>query len=47
MTPGTDATQFFELVIVMFVAIMALHYAAQRLGLPPCAGLLAGGTAPP
>lgn len=33
----------FELVIGMFVAIIALHYAAHRLGLPPSVALLAGG----
>jgi CPA1 family monovalent cation:H+ antiporter len=38
-------TQLFELVIVMFLAIIALHYAAHRLGLPPSVGLLAGGAA--
>lgn len=36
-------TQLFELVIVMLVAIIALHYAANRLGLPPAVALLAGG----
>lgn len=38
-------THLFELVIVMFVAIIALHYLAHRLGLPPSVGLLAGGAA--
>ncbi|MBW8811166.1 MAG: sodium:proton antiporter, partial [Lysobacter sp.] len=38
-------TQLFELVIVMFLAIIALHYAAHKLGLPPSVGLLAGGAA--
>lgn len=38
-------TQLFELVIAMFLAIIALHYLAQRLGLPPSVGLLAGGGA--
>jgi monovalent cation/hydrogen antiporter len=33
----------FELVIAMFLAIIALHYIAQRLGLPPSAGLIVGG----
>jgi hypothetical protein len=30
----------FELVIAMFLAIIALHYTAQRLGLPPFHPLL-------
>lgn len=38
-------TQLFELVIVMFLAIIALHYLAHRLGMPPSVGLLAGGAA--
>ncbi|TCR93292.1 Na+/H+ antiporter [Rhizobium sp. BK376] len=38
-----DPTHLFELVIGMFVAIIALHYAAHRLGLPPAVALLAGG----
>ncbi|APG87566.1 Na+/H+ antiporter protein (plasmid) [Sinorhizobium americanum CCGM7] len=38
-----DPTHLFELVIVMFVAIIALHYAAHRLGLPPSVALLSGG----
>ena len=38
-----DPTHLFELVIVMFVAIIALHYAARSFGLPPSAALLAGG----
>ncbi|OWV81765.1 sodium:proton antiporter [Rhizobium sp. R634] len=38
-----DPTHLFELVIGMFVAIIALHYAAHRLGLPPSVALLAGG----
>ncbi|MBB4228876.1 MULTISPECIES: Na+/H+ antiporter [Rhizobium] len=33
----------FELVIAMFLAIIALHYLAHRLGLPPSVALLAGG----
>ena len=40
-----EATHLFELVIAMFLAIIALHYAAHKLGLPPSAGLLAGGAA--
>lgn len=35
--------QLFELVIVMLLAIIVLHYAANRLGLPPAVALLAGG----
>ncbi|MBB4572587.1 Na+/H+ antiporter [Rhizobium lentis] len=38
-----EPTQLFELVIAMFLAIIALHYAARRLGLPPSVALLAGG----
>ncbi|ARO30676.1 MULTISPECIES: Na+/H+ antiporter [unclassified Rhizobium] len=38
-----EPTQLFELVIAMFLAIIALHYAAHRLGLPPSVALLAGG----
>lgn len=38
-----DPTHLFELVIGMFVAIIALHYAADRFGLPPSVALLAGG----
>lgn len=38
-----DSTHLFELVIAMFVAIIALHYIAHRLGLPPSVALLAGG----
>lgn len=40
-----DPTHLFELVIGMFVAIIALHYAAHRFGLPPSVALLAGGAA--
>ncbi|MBX4966033.1 Na+/H+ antiporter [Rhizobium binae] len=39
-----EPTQLFELVIAMFLAIIALHYAAHRLGLPPSVALLAGGS---
>ena len=35
--------QLFELVIVMLLAIIVLHYAANKLGLPPTVALLAGG----
>ncbi|MGO4138587.1 Na+/H+ antiporter [Rhizobium brockwellii] len=38
-----EPTHLFELVIAMFLAIIALHYAAHRLGLPPSVALLAGG----
>ena len=38
-----EPTHLFELVIAMFVAIIALNYAAHRLGLPPSVALLAGG----
>ncbi|GGD60898.1 Na+/H+ antiporter [Rhizobium anhuiense] len=38
-----EPTHLFELVIVMFLAIIALHYAAHRLGLPPSVALLTGG----
>ena len=38
-----EPTHLFELVIAMFVAIIALHYAAHRLGMPPSVALLAGG----
>ncbi|MDO3435562.1 Na+/H+ antiporter [Rhizobium sp. CBN3] len=38
-----EPTQLFELVVAMFLAIIALHYAAHRLGLPPSVALLAGG----
>ena len=36
-------TQIFELVIAMFLAVIALHYLAHRIGLPPSAALMAGG----
>lgn len=38
-----DGTHLFELVIAIFLAIIALHYLAHRLGLPPSVALLAGG----
>jgi monovalent cation/hydrogen antiporter len=38
-----EPTHLFELVIVMFVAIIVLHYAARRFGMPPSVALLAGG----
>lgn len=40
-----EPTHLFELVIAMFLAIIALHYAARRLNLPPSVALLAGGGA--
>lgn len=40
-----EPTHLFELVIAMFLAIIALHYAAHRMGLPPSVALLAGGGA--
>ncbi|MBG0511609.1 Na+/H+ antiporter [Agrobacterium sp. MOPV5] len=38
-----SGTHLFELVIAMFLAIIALHYLARRLSLPPSVALLAGG----
>jgi len=38
-------THLSELVIAMFLAIIALHYLAHRLGLTPSVELLAGGGA--
>ena len=38
-----DATHLFELAIVMVMAIIALHYAANRFKLPPSLALLTGG----
>ncbi|MGU3665773.1 Na+/H+ antiporter [Methylobacterium sp. A49B] len=35
--------QAFELIIAMFLAVLVLHYAAQRLALPPAVALLVGG----
>lgn len=40
-----EPTHLFELVVGMFLAIIALHYAAHRLGLPPSVALLTGGAA--
>jgi Na+/H+ antiporter len=37
--------QLFELVVVMLLAIVLLHYAANRIGLPPAVALLVGGMA--
>ena len=36
--------ELFELLVAMLLAIIALHYAAHRLGLPPAVALLTGGT---
>ncbi len=38
-----EPLQLFELVIAMLVTIIALHYVAHRLGLPPAVALLTGG----
>ncbi len=38
-----EPTHLFELLIAMFLAIIVLHYAAHRLGLPPSVALLTGG----
>ncbi|RVT89373.1 Na+/H+ antiporter [Sphingomonas crocodyli] len=38
-----EPLQLFELMIAMLLAIIALHYAARRLGLPPAVALLTGG----
>jgi CPA1 family monovalent cation:H+ antiporter len=38
-----DATHLFELLIAMLFAVIALHYIAQRLRLPPAVALIAGG----
>ncbi|MDP3618309.1 MAG: Na+/H+ antiporter [Ramlibacter sp.] len=40
-----DPTRLFELGIVMIMAIIALHYAANRFKLPPSLALLTGGAA--
>src|SRR3954470_12167292 len=39
-----EPTHLFELVIAMFAAIIALHYAGRRLGMPPSVALIAGGS---
>jgi CPA1 family monovalent cation:H+ antiporter len=39
-----DPMQVFELIIAMLLAIIALHYVAHRLGLPPAVALLTGGS---
>ena len=38
-----DGVHLFEMVIAMLLAIIALHYFAHRLGLPPSVALLSGG----
>ena len=38
-----DGVHMFEMVIAMLFAIIALHYLAHRLGLPPAVALLGGG----
>ena len=38
-----DPMQLFELVVAMLLAIIVLHYGANRLRLPPAVALLAGG----
>jgi CPA1 family monovalent cation:H+ antiporter len=38
-----DATHLFELLIATLFAVIALHYIAQRLRLPPAVALIAGG----
>ncbi|MET0280632.1 MAG: cation:proton antiporter, partial [Steroidobacteraceae bacterium] len=38
-----EGVQLFELVIAMLLAIIALHFLANRFGLPPSVALLSGG----
>ena len=40
-----DAAHLFELTIAMLFAVIALHYVAHRLHLPPAVALIAGGAA--
>lgn len=40
-----NAVHLFELVIAALFAVIALHYLAHRLGLPPAVALIAGGAA--
>lgn len=40
-----DGVHVFELVIGMLFAVIALHYLAHRLGLPPAVALIIGGAA--
>src|SRR3954447_24896595 len=42
---GMHPVEFFELIIGMFLAVLALQYAALRLRLPPAVALLIGGGA--
>ncbi|MBB3936982.1 Na+/H+ antiporter [Aureimonas phyllosphaerae] len=35
--------ELFELIVAMFVAVLVLHYVAQRLSLPPAVALMVGG----
>ena len=42
---GMHPVELFELIVGMFLAVLALQYAALRLRLPPAAALLAGGGA--
>ncbi len=37
--------EVFELIVGMFLAVLALHYVALRLRLPPAVALLVGGGA--
>ena len=39
------SVETFELVLVLLAVVVALHWAAQRLGLPPATSLLVGGGA--
>jgi Na+/H+ antiporter len=41
----TDAVHLFELLIAMLFAVVALHWLAHRLHLPPAVALIAGGAA--
>src|SRR5690348_13514167 len=40
-----DAVHLFELIIAMLFAVIALHYVAHRLHLPPAVALIVGGAA--
>ena len=40
-----DAVHLFELIIAMLFAVIALHYVAHRLRLPPAVALILGGAA--
>lgn len=42
---GMDAVHLFELLIAMLFAVIALHYVAGKLQLPPAVALIAGGAA--